>query len=146
MHCITYHKSQLCKITSHEMLVFMHVWQSCLWSLLPNYCDVRKFIYVMWSNNMSQNSQILFLRYSQTKPIVSFVSYCLFNPLTVCIFGTNCPISGVFTKLIPKQYPNRKCQKKKKNPKNHIFWLQTHFAWLHHIFVLVFILCSESYF
>ena len=49
-------------------------------------------LYVMWSSKMSWNSQILFLRYSQTKPIVSFVSYCLFNPSTVCIFGTNCPI------------------------------------------------------
>ena len=40
---------------------------------------------VMWSSKMSRNSQILFLRYSQTKPIFSFVSYCLFNSSTVCI-------------------------------------------------------------
>ena len=55
----------------------------------------RKFTstYVMWSSKMSRNSQILFLRYSQTNPIVSFVSYCLFNLSTVCIFGTNCSIS-----------------------------------------------------
>ena len=52
--------------------------------------------YVMWSSKMGWNSQILFLRYSQTKPMVSFVSYCLFNPSTVCIFGTNCPISVGF--------------------------------------------------
>ena len=65
---------------------------------------------------LSWNLQILFLTYSQTKLIVSFASYCLFNPSTVCIFGTNCPIScGVFTKLKPKQlYPNSKCKKKKK--------------------------------
>ena len=30
--------------------------------------------------------------------------------------------------------PSRKCQKNKtKQNKNHIFWLQTHFAWSHHI-------------
>ena len=49
--------------------------------------------YVMWSSKMSRNSQILFLRYSQTKPIVSVAFYCLFNPSNVCIFGTNCPES-----------------------------------------------------
>ena len=52
---------------------------------------------VMWSSKKSLNSQILFFRYSQTKPIVSFVSYCLFNPSTVCIFGTSCPISVGFS-------------------------------------------------
>ena len=36
---------------------------------------------------------------------------------------------GVFTKLKPKQYNNRKCQKTKIS----ICWLQTHFAWSHHI-------------
>ena len=46
---------------------------------------------------MSRKSQILFLKYSQTKLIVSFVSYCLFNPSTVCMFGTNCPISVGFS-------------------------------------------------
>ena len=85
----------------------------------------------MWSSKMSLNSQVLFLRYSQTKLIASFVSYCLSSPSIVCIFGTNCPISVGFS-LNFKQYPNRKCQKK---TKNHIFWLQTHFAWSHHIFV-----------
>ena len=34
-----------------------------------------------------------------------------------------------FIKLKPKQYPNRKW---KKEEKNHIFRLQTHFAWSHH--------------
>ena len=53
--------------------------------------------YVMWSSKMSRNSQILFLRYSQTNPMVSFASYCLFNPSTVCIFGTNCSISVGFS-------------------------------------------------
>ena len=53
--------------------------------------------YVMWSSKMSRNSQILFLRYSQTKPIVSFVSYCLFDHSTVCIFGTNYLISVGFS-------------------------------------------------
>ena len=55
------------------------------------------FINVMWSSIMSRNSQILFLRYTQTKAIVSFVSYCLFNPSTVCIFETNYPISVRFS-------------------------------------------------
>ena len=68
---------------------------------------------------MSPNLQILFLRDSQTKPIVSFVSYCLLNPSTVCIFRTNCSISGggggEFHQIKPKQYPNRKCQKNKKS-------------------------------
>ena len=31
------------------------------------------------------------------KPIASFVSYCLFTLSTVCIFGTNCPISVGFS-------------------------------------------------
>ena len=58
---------------------------------------IFSYFYVMWSSRMSQNCQILFLRYSQTKPIFSFVSYCLFNPSTVCIVGTNCPISVGFS-------------------------------------------------
>ena len=58
-------------------------------------CNVEKC--KMWSSKMSRNSQIVFLRYSETKPIVSFVSYCLFNPSTACIFGTNCPISVGFS-------------------------------------------------
>ena len=53
--------------------------------------------YVMWSSKMSRNSQIPFLRYSQIEPIVSFVSYCLFNPSIVSTFGTNCPISVRFS-------------------------------------------------
>ena len=66
---------------------------------------------------MSENLQILFLRYSQTKPIVSFVAYCLFNPFTVCIFGTNCPISVGFHQLKRKQYPNRRCKKQNQKQK-----------------------------
>ena len=53
--------------------------------------------YVMWLSKKSRNSQMLFLRYSQTKPIVSFVLYCLFNPSTACIFRTSCPISVRFS-------------------------------------------------
>ena len=59
----------------------------CLYWLLCVFLYITK--YVMRSSKISWNSQILFLRYSQTKLIVSFVSYCLFNPSTVCIFGTN---------------------------------------------------------
>ena len=39
-------------------------------------------------------------------------------------------LCGVFTKLKPKQYANRKCQKTKI-----IFFVSTHFAWSHHNFV-----------
>ena len=39
---------------------------------------------------------------------------------------------GVFTKLKPTYYPKRKCQ-----ITNHIFRLQTHFAWSHHICLIV---------
>ena len=59
--------------------------------------DLQSCTNVMWSSKMSRNSQVLFLRYSQPKPIITFVSYCLFNPSTVCIFGTNCPISEGFS-------------------------------------------------
>ena len=37
-------------------------------------------------------------------------------------------LCGIFTKLKPKKYPNRKCQ----NTDNYIFRLQTSFAWSHH--------------
>ena len=64
----------------------------------------------MWSCKISRNSQILFLRYSQTKAdsLFCFLSFVLFVSLE--------PIAnlcGVFTKLKPKHYPNRKCQKPK---------------------------------
>ena len=72
----------------------------------------------MWYDqaNMSQNWQILFLRYSQTTPIVAFVCYILFVQSFNCLYLWNqLPnLCGVFTKLKPKQYPKRKCQKKKK--------------------------------
>ena len=90
----------------------------------------------MWLSKMNRNSQILFLRYSQTKPIVSFVSYCFsFVQSFNCLYLWNqLPnLCGVFTKLKPKQYLNRKWKKKKK--KNHIFGLQTHFVWSYHIFI-----------
>ena len=52
---------------------------------------------VMWSSKMSRNSQILILRYRQTKRFSFFVSYCFCNPSTACIFRTNCPISMGFS-------------------------------------------------
>ena len=61
----------------------------------------------------------------------SFFCFLLFVQSFNCLYLWNqLPnLCGVFTKLKPKQYPNRKCQKNK----NHIFRLQTHFAWLHDI-------------
>ena len=69
---------------------------------------------------MSQNSQILCLRYSQTKPIVSFVSYCLFNPLTVCTFETNCPI---FVGFSPNQCLNNTLIENAKKKKKKSYFL-----------------------
>ena len=62
----------------------------------------------------------------------SFFCFLLFVQSFNCLYFWNqLPnLCGVFTKLKPKQYPNRKCQK----TKNHIFQLQTHFAWSHHIY------------
>ena len=69
------------------------------WTLLHHSLKICACLNVMWSSKMSGNSQILFLRYSQTKQIISFVSYCLSNPSTVCIFGTNCPKSMGFCQI-----------------------------------------------
>ena len=56
----------------------------------------------------------------------SFFCFLLFVQSFNCLYLWNkLPnLWGIFTKLKPKQYPNRKCQKNK----NHIFQLQTHFA------------------
>ena len=69
----------------------------------------------MWKQNETELAFILFSRYNQAKPIISFVSFCLFNPLTVCIFGTNCPISVGFPPLYKSlnNTLNKKCQKTK---------------------------------
>ena len=65
---------------------------------------------------MSPNSQTLILRYSQTKPIVYFVSYCFVQSFNCLYLWNQLPnLCGVFTKLKRKQYPNRKCQKIKNN-------------------------------
>ena len=110
--------------------VMGHISQYANWRLYAHFV-VAGHIYVMWSSNMSRNSQILFLRYRQTKPIVYFVS-CLFNPSTVCIFGTNCPISVGFSPTFTAQTIIENTKK----TKNHIFRLQTHFAWSHLIYSL----------
>ena len=54
-------------------------------------CDVIK-------QNESELANTVF-KIQLIKAIVSFVSYCLFSPSTVCIFGTNCPISGGFHQI-----------------------------------------------
>ena len=54
-------------------------------SELNTICDV-------WSGKMSWNLQILILKYSQTKQIISFVSYCFWNS-TAHIFRTSRPLS-----------------------------------------------------
>ena len=55
---------------------------------IMNICDVIK-------QNESKLANTVFK--IQPKSQVSFVSYCLFNPSTVSIFGTNCPISVGFS-------------------------------------------------
>ena len=69
----------------------------------------------------------------QSNKADSFFCFLLFVQSFNCLYLWNqlSNLCGVFTKLKPKQYPNRKCRK----TKNHIFWLQTHFAWLHHIYI-----------
>ena len=74
--------------------------------------DISK--YVTRSRKMSRNLQILFLKYSQTKLIASF-GFLLFVQSFNCLYLWNkLPnLCGVFTKLKPKQYANRKYQKPK---------------------------------
>ena len=63
----------------------------------------------------------------------SFFCFWLFVQSFNCLYLWNqlSNLCGIFTKLKPKEYPNRKCQKKKKK-KNNIFRLQIHFVWSHH--------------
>ena len=90
-----------------------------------------KFIIQLWCDQakISWNSQILFLRYSQTKPIVCFVS--LFVQSFNCLYLWNqLPnLCGIFIKLKPKQYLIETAKKKQKS---FFFLFRTHFAWLHH--------------
>ena len=116
---LPYFKMEINLIMSAKIFLFtlFLAVQKCLY-LSSSKCNFPLILwchvtFVMWSSKMSRNSQILFLRYNQTKLIVSFVSYCLFNPSTVCIYENNYPISVRFSPTIPKQYPNRKCQKTK---------------------------------
>ena len=53
--------------------------------------------YVMWSSKIGRKSEILILRYSQTKDIFSFVSFCFGNSLIADIFWTGCSISIWFS-------------------------------------------------
>ena len=64
----------------------------------------------------------------------SFFYFFLFVQSFNCLYLWNqLPnLCGVFTKSKLKQYPIRKCPKNK----NHIFQLQTHFAWSHHICIV----------
>ena len=64
----------------------------------------------------------------------SFFCFLMFVQSFNCLYLWNQfpNLCGAFTKLKPKQYPNKQCQK----TKNHIFWHQTHFAWSHHKFTL----------
>ena len=61
----------------------------------------------------------------------SFFCFLLFVQSLNCLYLWNqfSNLCGVFIKLKPKQYPNRKCPKNQ----NHIFRLQTCFAWSHHM-------------
>ena len=71
----------------------------------------------MWSSKMSRNSQILFLITPPNKAN-SFFCFLLFVQSFNCVYVWNrLPnLCGVFTKLKPKQYPSRKCQKNQKSP------------------------------
>ena len=61
---------------------------------------------------MSQNLQVLILKYSQTKQINFFLLF--YNHSTVSIFESNCLISMEFSpKYSLKKYSNRKYQKSK---------------------------------
>ena len=51
----------------------------------------------MCSSKKSPKSQILILRYSQTKEKMSFVFYCFCYPSTDYIFGINWSISNEFS-------------------------------------------------
>ena len=53
--------------------------------------------YVMWSSKISRKSEILILRYSQTKEVFPFVSFCFGNSLIADIFWTGCSISMGFS-------------------------------------------------
>ena len=89
-------------------------------------------IFVMWSSKMSRNSQNTLFKIQPNKAI-SFFCFLFFVQSFNCLYlWKQLPnLCGVFTKLKPKQYPNRKCQKnktkqKQKQKKNHIFQLQTY--------------------
>lgn len=51
----------------------------------------------MWSSKISRKSEILILRYSQTKEVFPFVSFCFGNSLIADIFWTGCSISMGFS-------------------------------------------------
>ena len=100
------------------------------WSILPyssinlslNTCDVIK-------QNELQLANTVFK--IQPNKADSFFCSLLFVQSVNCLYLWNqLPnLCGVFTKLKPKQYPNRNCQK----TKNHIYRHQTHFVWSHNI-------------
>ena len=68
-------------------------------------------MYVMWSNKMSRNSQLLILRYSQLKQNISFVFYCFEKFSTACFSGTNQPIFMGFSAKSGSKMPNATIQK-----------------------------------
>ena len=91
-----------------------------------NICDVIK-------QNESELANTVFQ--IQPNKAYSFFCFLLFLQSFNCLYILNqLPnLFRVFNKLKPIQYPSRKCQKNK----IHIFWLQTHFAWSHHILWLL---------
>ena len=90
----------------------IHV-KECMWCDQAKWVGTRKFCFFKIQPNKA-DSFFCFLFFVQ-----SFNCLYLWNQLP--------NLCGVFTKFKPKQYLNGKCQKNK----NHIFRLQTHFAWSH---------------
>ena len=58
---------------------------------------------VMWSSKISRKSEILTLRYSQTKEVFPFVSFYFGNSLIADILSTGCSISMGFLQNVALQ-------------------------------------------
>ena len=83
---------------------------------------------VMWLSRMSYNSQVLILRYSQAKQMISLFPSVFCSPSTTCLFGTNWPNS--MGSVVKCSFANDvQAIRKMKIESDQ---LQNHFAWLHH--------------
>ena len=124
---------------SHEglelhLVTFVEEWHIKLYALiLCAETTYRGNCAMIICNVIKQNESELLNTVFKIQPhkADSFFCFLLFVQSFTCLYFWNqlLNLCGILNKLKPKQYPNRKCQK----TKNH-FWLQTHFAWSHHIF------------